>query len=291
MHIIRIVVPTLVSAALFFGQEPATPRFEVASIRPTSGDSFEKVNVGVHIDGARVAINSFSLRDYVRVAYNVKDYQISGPEWMGTERFDVTGTLPEGSSQAQVRDMIKSLLADRFHIKLHHESKEFPVYALVIGKGPLKLVESALDPDTTDASKGAVNVAANGSRDGVTVNMGRGAYFAFANNKLEVKKLTTAYLAETLARFVDKPIVDMTGLTGTYDLTLNFTEEDYRAMLIRSAVNAGVVLPPQALHLMETASGDSLFSSIQEAGLKLDSRKAPLDVLVVDKIEKTPTEN
>ena len=289
MQVLHVLIATSVSAGCLFGQE-AAPRFEVASIRPTS-EAFEKVNVGVHIDGARVTINAFNLRDYIRVAYNVKDYQVSGPEWLGSERFDVSATLPEGAKQDQVRDMLKSLLADRFHMTLHHESKDFPVYALVMGKGPLKLVEAPLDPDSTDASKGAVNVAASGSRDGVTVNMGRGAYFAFANNKLEAKKLPTAAIAETLARFVDKPVVDMTGLTGTYDLTLNFTEEDYRAMLIRSAVNAGVVLPPQALHLMESASGDSLFSAIQEAGLKLESRKAPMDVLVIDKMDKAPTEN
>jgi len=290
MQVFRVLIPTFLTASVFFGQDAATPRFEVASIRPTS-QAFEKVNVGVHIDGARVTINAFNLREYIRAAYNVKDYQISGPEWVGTERFDMSATLPEGSRQDQVRDMLKSLLADRFHMKLHRESKDFPVYALVIGKGPLKLTESALDPESADASKGAVNVAASGSRDGVTVNMGRGAYFAFANNKLEAKKLTTGAIAETLARFVDKPVVDMTGLTGTYDLTLNFTEEDYRAMLIRSAINAGVVLPPQALRVMESASGDSLFSAIQEAGLKLESRKAPLDVLVIDSIDKTPTAN
>ena len=289
MRAIRVLCSIAVAAGFLAGQEAAVPKFEVASIRP-SGDAVEKVNVGVHIDGARVTINSFSLKDYVRVAYNVKDYQIIAPEWVASERFDVNARIPEGKGQEQVRDMIKALLQDRFGLKLHHESREFPVYALVIGKGPLKLVESPLDPESPDAPK-AVNVAASGSRDGVTINMGRGAYFAFANNKLEVKKLTAPLIAETLARFVDKPVVDLTGLTGTYDLTLNFSEDDYRAMLIRSAVNAGVSLPPQALHLMESASGDSLFSTIQEAGLKLESRKAPLDVLVIDKIAKTPTEN
>ena len=90
---------------------------------------------------------------------------------------------------------------------------------------------------------------------------------------------------------MDKPVVDMTGLTGTYDVLLNFTEEDYRAMLIRSAINAGVVLPPQARQLMEAASGDSVASAMQAAGLKLEPRKAPLDVLVIDHAEKTPSAN
>ena len=96
---------------------------------------------------------------------------------------------------------------------------------------------------------------------------------------------------DTLARFMDKPVVDMTELKGTYDITLNFTPEDYTAMLIRSAISAGVALPPQALKALEYSSGDSLASGLQLVGLKLDSRKAPLPVLVVDKIEKTPTAN
>ena len=136
-----------------------------------------------------------------------------------------------------------------------------------------------------------MNVTASGSKDGVAVNLGHGAFFNFSDNKLEAKKLTMAYFAEMLARFVDRPVVDMTGLTGTYDVLLNFTEEDYRAMLIRSAINAGVVLPPQARQVMEAASGDSIASAMQAAGLKLEARKAPMDVLVIDHAEKTPSAN
>jgi uncharacterized protein (TIGR03435 family) len=94
-----------------------------------------------------------------------------------------------------------------------------------------------------------------------------------------------------LTRFNDKPVVDMTGLTGTYDISLTFSPEDYQAMLIRSAIYAGVTLPPQALRALEGVSGDTLFAALQTVGLKLESRKAPLEVLVVDSVSKTPTEN
>jgi uncharacterized protein (TIGR03435 family) len=100
-----------------------------------------------------------------------------------------------------------------------------------------------------------------------------------------------ASFVDTLGRFLDRPVVDATGLTGNYDFELAFTPEDYRAMQIRSAIAAGVVLPPEALRLLEGGSGDSLFSAIQTIGLKLESRKAPLEVLVVDSVRKTPTEN
>jgi uncharacterized protein (TIGR03435 family) len=90
---------------------------------------------------------------------------------------------------------------------------------------------------------------------------------------------------------VDRPVVDMTGLTGKYDFTLQFTPEDYLAMTIRSAIVAGVSLPPEALKYLQGAGDESLFSSIETLGLKLDPRKTPLEVLVVDQIDKTPTAN
>ena len=290
MGMICRVGSALFVAGMVFGQTGL--QFEVASVKPSAPDKPEQVNIGVHVDGARFTCNYFSLRDYIRLAYRVKDYQISSPEWMGTERYDIAATLPAGgASQERIADMMKALLADRFQLKLHHESKEFPVYALVLAKSGTKLKESPIEADADGPAKPPVNVTASGSRNGVAVNLGHGAFFNFSDNKLEAKKLTMAYFAEMLARFVDRPVVDMTGLAGTYDVLLNFTEEDYRAMLIRSAINAGVVLPPQARQVMEAASGDSIASAMQAAGLKLEARKAPLDVLVIDHAEKTPSAN
>ena len=100
-----------------------------------------------------------------------------------------------------------------------------------------------------------------------------------------------AQLADSLGRFVERPVVDMTELTGTYDLTLEFTPEEYRTLLIRTAVSAGVNLPPEVMRLLEGASDESLFKGLQSLGLKLESRKAPLEVLVIDSASKTPIEN
>ncbi len=292
MRMICRVGPALFVAGMVFGQTATGPQFEVASVKPSAPDAPEQVRIGVHIDGARFSCNYFSLRDYIRLAYRVKDYQIVSPEWMATERYDIAATLPPGgASQERIADMMKALLIDRFQLKLHHETKEFPVYALVLAKGGTKLKESPLEAEADGPAKPAVDVAVSGSRNGVAINLGRGAYFNFADNKIDAKKLTMAYFAEVLARFVDRPVVDMTGLTGTYDVLLNFTEEDYRAMLIRSAINAGVVLPPQARQAMEAASGDSIASAMRAAGLKLEARKSPMDVLAIDHAEKTPSAN
>jgi uncharacterized protein (TIGR03435 family) len=278
-------------ASLAFGQ--TLPQFEVASIKPSPPGPEATVNVGVHIDGAQVKCNYLSLKDYIRMAYDVKEYQVTGPEWIATERFDISAKLPEGAKKDQLRDMIKQLLADRFHLKLHKESKEFPVYGLIVAKGGSKLKESKADDDSQATglnTTGTANISASGNRDGVNISLGNGSFFGFANNRIEAKKLDMPRFAETIARFVDKPVVDMTGLTGRYDFSFELTPEDYNAMHVRSAISAGVILPPQAMRALE-ASGDSLHSGLQGLGLKLDPRKAPLDVLVVDQADKVPTEN
>src|ERR1017187_9256486 len=116
-------------------------------------------------------------------------------------------------------------------------------------------------------------------------------YFSLADNKFEARKLSMAFLADSIGRFVERPVVDMTDLKGTYDLTLDFTPEEYRTLLIRMAVSAGVNLPPEVMRLLEGASDESLFKGLQATGLKLESRRAPLEVLVIDSVSKTPIAN
>ncbi len=129
------------------------------------------------------------------------------------------------------------------------------------------------------------------SSGGTTVNYGNGSAFSFGDNTFQAAKLTMPNLADTLARFVDRPVVDMTGLKGSYDFSLEFQPEDFQAMMIRSAIAAGIMLPPQALQFMERASDDSLPIAFQTIGLKLDRTKAPIEVAAIDQIQKTPTGN
>lgn len=297
MKSIRWIAPAVLISAGAFGQSAPRLEFEVASIRPTAPQdaAVQQMKLGAHIDGAQVTINSLSLKDYIRIAYKLKHYQVIAPDWTAADRFDIAAKLPEGGNRDQVPDMLQTLLEDRFKLKTHNENREFPVYALVAAKGGLKLKESAVDPTAADvpapAARPATNVNVNAGARGVNIDFGGGSYFSFADNKLEGRKLTMAQFADAIGRFTDRPVVDMTDTKGLYDVTLNLTQEDYMAMLIRSAVSAGVQLPPQALMLLEHNSGDSLTSSLQAAGLKLDARKAPLPVLVVDKMEKVATDN
>jgi len=275
-----------------WGQQPAGPEFEVATIRPSVPSPEVSVKAGVRIDGAQVRWVSLTLKYYMATAYRVKQYQISGPDWISSDRFDISATIPAGVSTTQMPEMLQRLIEDRFQLKMHREKKDFPVYALEIAKGGLKIQANPPDPDAPklDATTPA-NTNVNGSAQGVSIDFGRGSSYTFANNRFEARKLTLANVVRALELYTDRPVVDMTGLTGTYDFTLEVTAEDYQAMLIRAAVSAGFTLPPQALRLLDGASIPSLFDSLQKVGLKLDARKAPLDVIVVDDARKTPTDN
>ncbi len=285
-----LVLGVLTSAVLFGQAASSKLEFEVASVRPAQPNGPERVAVGVHLDGSQVRIASFSMRDFVALAYRVKLNQVTGPEWTASDRYNVNATLPAGSTSSQIPEMVQSFLAERFQLKVHREKKDMPVYALVLGKPPLKLQEAAPSADDPDP-KGVVNVSGGGSAAGVSVDLGHGASYTFANNKFEARRVRMDTLATILERFMDRPVVNLTDLKGTYDLTLPVTEEDYRILLVRAAVNSGVNLPPQALRLLDAGSPVSLFDAVQQLGLKLDARKAPLDLVVIDDALKTPTEN
>jgi uncharacterized protein (TIGR03435 family) len=283
---IAIALAALLSFAAYAQAPSKKLEFEVASVRPSPQARPDQVGIGLRMDGAQAHISFFTLQSYIAMAYRVRLYQISGPDWLTSTMYDVNGKLPAGGASSQVPEMLQSLLAERFQLKLHHEQKDLPVYALIMGKGPLNLkeVQSAASPKSNDA----INVAAAGSAAGVSVDLGNGSWYSFADNKFEAHKMTLDQLASMLERYVDRPILNQTDLKATYDVTLKLTPEDYRAMLIRAAVSSGVALPPQALRLMEGNSAASLSDAFEQVGLKMVARKAPLDLLVVDQILKTP---
>jgi uncharacterized protein (TIGR03435 family) len=266
----------------------AAPHFDVASIRPSAPTPDAAVAAGVRITGSQVRIVSLSLRDYVSMAYKVPPSQVSAPEWMAVTRFDITGNLPDGSTREQVGDMMQALLEERFQMKAHREQREFPIYALVVDKGGPKLKPSA---DLAAPTSSAIEVGGSGSAAGVNLDLGNGTSFTLANNRIEGRKITLTQLADVLTRFADRHVQDATGLDGRYDLSVDLTADEYQATLIRSAVNAGVVLPPQALRLLDAGPANPLGPALQKAGLGFESRRAPLDVVVVDSSLKAPTEN
>jgi uncharacterized protein (TIGR03435 family) len=290
MNATRLSVAVLAAAASVFAQSKSgRPEFEVASVKLSGAQPENSAAVGIHMDGAQVRINYLTMKDYLRIAYNLRGLQINGPDWISTEHYDISAKLPQGTQGDQIREMLQTLLEERFQLKVHKETKEFPVYGLVVGKNGLKVQALPADPEMERRS--AFDATAAGGPQGVSVNYGHGASFTLADNKFTIKKLTFEEFASTLSRFADRTVVDLTNTPGRFDFVVEMTPEDYRAMLIRSAINAGVTLPPQALQLIEGVSGESFFMSLEKVGLKVESRKAPLDVLVVDSGKKTPSEN
>ena len=279
-------LPLFLAAALLAQKRP---EFEVASIKPLDQGMQPGVRLGLQVDGSQVHFRGLSLQDLIVSAYRVKRYQVTGPDWIVGQRFDVVAKLPDDATRDQVPEMLEALLEDRFQLKSHREQKEVAVLALTALGDGAKMRESPDDP-TDPADSGARQVAAEGGPAGVNVSYGPGSYFRFANNKIEGRKLSMLNFVEMLGRFVDRPLIDATGLTGKYDLDIQLTEEDYRAMMIRAALSAGMQLPPQALQALDSGGG-SLSAALKPLGLKLDSRKAPVEMLVVDSALKTPAEN
>jgi uncharacterized protein (TIGR03435 family) len=248
-----------------------------------------------------VDFSDLSLAELIRAAYRVKLYQISGPDWMTTSRFDVVAKLPEGAKTDQVPEMLRTLLGERFHLVLHNSSKEMPVYALVVGKEGSKLKESTPD-DATDGAGAAAGGSAAGGAGGrrgegaspmTSSGSGpNGSYTMSAGSNglhMDLKNVTIGTMIDWLSRFTDKPVVDQTGLAGRYDLSLDASRDE----MLNAARAAGMVID-SARRAPEGATdpgGDSVFASVQKAGLKLEPRRLPLTLLVVDRLDKTPTEN
>jgi uncharacterized protein (TIGR03435 family) len=276
-----------------------TPSFEVASIRPAAppqitqgpgGATRVAVRMGARSDPGRVAYNGLSLKDLVARAYGLKPYQVTGPSWMESERYDITAKIPEGVSEDKTPDMLQNLLAERFQMKTHKESKDLPVYALIVGKNGPKLKKSE---DTGDAP---VMVGPEGAK--VALPRGSaGAMMMDGTGKMTISRTTMPRFADSLSRMLDRPVLDMTGVEGTYDVTLEVSMEDLVGMKRMAGGAGGAVM----VHggggggASEGPAPDSnprgsIFSAVAQLGLKLDARKSPVEIIVVDKAEK-PTEN
>jgi uncharacterized protein (TIGR03435 family) len=280
-------------ALLPIAAQAQSPRieFEVASVRPFSiapQANDASVTLGLRMDGAQVRIGGLTMRDLLSMAYRVKLYQLNGPEWIATERYDINAKLPAGVSPEKLPEMVQSLLTDRFGIRMHREQKEMPVFALLLGKPPLRLQELAIDPNAAPPT--SVQVTGTGSAAGIAVNLGNGSSYTLAGGKFAAKKVNAAAIAAVLERFTDRPVIDSTNLKGTYDFEFAVMPDDMQTLMIRAAINAGVQLPPQALRLLDNG-GNPLESAADQLGLKLDSRKMPVEIIVIEQISKAPTDN
>jgi uncharacterized protein (TIGR03435 family) len=241
----------LLGMALALGAQ--TPAFEVASVKSNrSGEG------GSSIRGStgRITMVNVPLRKVTLWAYGIPDdreYALSGPDWLSADRFDIQATFPADATPAQVREMTQRLLADRFKMALHKETRQQTVYALVAAKNGPKLH--------------AVTAGQAGTSSGP--------------GQLQATKITMHKLADLLSRMMGRQVVDATGLDGVFDFTLRWSPDESQK-----------TPPPDDGAPPVASSGPSLFSALQEQlGLKLESRKEPVEILVVDHVERAPVEN
>jgi uncharacterized protein (TIGR03435 family) len=275
-----------------------TPAFEVASVKqaePITPALVQsgRLHIGVSIDSMHVRASQYSLYDLTALAYQIEGHQISGPDWMVTERYDIQAKLPEGSRREQVPAMIQTLLAERFGMRVHRENREISVYALVVAGGGARLKAWAEEEVSPQTAGGPIQGGTTVSAGGAAVSTGASGESKITpgqdgNLHVENKKMTLARFADFIGRYSERPVIDSTGLTGVYEMEFDVSGEE-----VRNAARAhGVAVPPPAGgEAASDPSGVSLASSLRRLGLKLESRKAPVEVLVIDRVEKAPTAN
>ena len=250
MKQIRVAILAGICAVLVPAQT-----FEVASIKPNKignagGEGSNRESV--QASPGSLVMRNVTLITCLKWAYGVRDFQISGPNWMGAERFDISAKAAGAASEQQMRTMLRALLTERFKMASRRESKELSVYALVASKKGVKLKVSTVD------SPGHLSP--------------EGGDLVFQN-------FSMAELADRLQAIpfkVDRPVLDETGLKGRFDFHLKLASSGAELKTTLEGIDRGV----------------AVFAYFQEQlGLKLEARKAPVDVLVIEHAEKVPVEN
>jgi uncharacterized protein (TIGR03435 family) len=206
-------------------------------------------------------MSNVTLRFCLTRAYRITDPQVSGPAWIDSDRYDIVAKVPAGAPESQIPEMLQALLAERFKLLAHREQKELPALALVVTKNGPKLAKVALDESGGGMSSG----------DGP------------GNSQIVTgQAVTMARLAGFLATprvDLGLPVVDQTGLDGTFSFTLKWTSEK-RLTEKPESTGQDADAPPTILTALQ-----------EQLGLKLEKRKASLEVLIVDRAERAPTEN
>jgi uncharacterized protein (TIGR03435 family) len=301
---IRALLLLLPACLSLMAQQTLT--FEVASVKvsaPMTPGTMKGMMFGMRGGPGRATFSNTSLMNVLTRAFDVKNYQISGPDWLDSERFDFTMKFPEGTTKEQFNVMLQNLLAERFGLKFHRETKDLQGYELVVGKNGPKLKETTLVEEKKPAGdgppappmpppmlNGPPKTDANGfpvlERAGMSSTMRMGP--KGASSHMTARAQTVTALAGLLTMQLRRPVTDKTGLTAKYDFTLEYAPEG--GMMGNMRING---MPPPAPNSLDAEeSGPTLMSAVQEQlGLKLEARKTPTEMVVIDRMEKTPTEN
>jgi uncharacterized protein (TIGR03435 family) len=291
-----VVLAVLASWGPLDGQTAdGRPAFEAASVKPApppvNGVDYSMRGGPGTDDPGQITYPRTWLGTLLTMAYGVHFDQIVGPDWIHTEAYSIVAKIPPNTTKDQFNLMLQNLLAERFHLTLHHETREFQVYSLLVAKGGPKMKPSSPDADAPPASPDQHRLDSKGFP---VLPPGRAAvYMNRSGMVVSTHRQTVAEFAEWLAPMVNMSngdgivrgsppaphVIDKTGLTGKYDFTLEF---------------AGSAFPansPEGISDNDSP-GPTLFVALEKhLGLKLEQGKAGLDVLVIDHVDKVPTEN
>jgi uncharacterized protein (TIGR03435 family) len=278
----RKAIGIALAAVGFVRSQELTPRpgFEVASIkRNTRGDR----GVRISAPPGRFNAENVWVRFLIQFAWGVKDFQISGgPGWSGADRYDVIATTgaatAEGKAGLEQRKlMLRSLLEDRFQLMVHRESKELPVYELVAAKGGIKLRPSKVGSCVAPGPN--LPPLAPGQKPNFCGGL------TMSPRSLDGTAITMEQVTTSLSQTLQRTVIDKTGFTSTFDVHIEWTADQSTPGLMAPG------LAPVAPAASDDPTGRSIFTAIQEQlGLKLEPAKAPVEVLVIDRLER-PSEN
>lgn len=266
--------------------------FEAASIKEALPLSMENIRAsqfraGVEIDGSRARYTFLSLADLITYAYRVKPYQASGPAWMNDTRWDITAKIGAGQPADRAPEMMQTLLAERFRLAIHRENRKQSLYELLVGSSGLKIKEAAVEGNTP-AAPGDVHTDSSFVSGGPigTVRVMRGPN---GSVRLQMAKTSLSALAGMLMQFTDRPVVNATGLEGDYEVTLDLPSDLMNSM--PGAQKFTAILGLGSFGMTPDASGAAISQVVKDLGLALKPRTAPVETIIVDHLEKTPTAN
>jgi uncharacterized protein (TIGR03435 family) len=268
----RLAIVACLAARVVFAQS-----FDVASVKPAhppDGTGRFTMNGGPGTsDPGRLSYTNIPLKRVLLSAFDVKQWQVSGPDWLNTERFDIVANVPEGATKEQCQAMLRNLLLERFRMKVHRETRVEPIYALVVGKDGVKL--NPPEAHVADAAPEELAVVKRQEgKDGFpTLSLAAGVVIETKGGRARVtcRKTSLAKFAEFLAGRLGRPVVDVTTVAGEFDFDLYFAADGVAA---------------------EGVTDPDLFGAVQQQlGLKLEARKGPVEFLVIDHVESTPTQN
>jgi len=274
------LVAITVMAAL--GQT-ARPQFEVASIKPAGSQRPEQMRDLRGPLTGRLTVNA-PLRKLMEIAYRVQPFQIvGGPEWTGSEQYEVNAKAAGNPDRVQIFLMLQTLLEDRFRLQIHRKSQEMPVYALVTARRGIKLPPPR-EGTCVEEAKALPPLAEPGGRmqppsqsPGPSVKCGAvGVSLEAGGARLTGGKVPMAEFVRVLSRVLGRPVTDRTGFSGVFDVNLDFLPDE---------TTAGLSATPPGTIPADTAS-PSIFSAVQHLGLRLESTKGPVEVLVIDHVER-----